>query len=180
MCYSRSDNRLRGWPYHRETIPLFSLNRSVCVGACILLQKVSFPEFNVVERMKETRQMAYPHHLMTWSSELRHELDTANIITSFLKNLVVVTTNLWNCEVIITFTDLLTCRPFCLNLFPAYFLDLPAKEYAFHSFCVGGILFNLQAGMVVDIIEILADWLSDLIMYAPLIIIIIIMIINFI
>ena len=121
----------------------------MCVWVCVFfLQKVSLPEFNVVERMKETRQMAYPHHLMTWSSELRHELDTANIITSFLKNLVVGTTNLWNCEVIITFTDLLPCRPFCLNLFPAYFLDLQAQEYAFHSFCVGGISFNLQAGMV--------------------------------
>lgn len=82
-----------------ETFPLFSRNRSVCVGVCFFLQKVSLPEFNVVERLKETRQMAYPHHLMTWSSELRHELDTVNIITSFLKNLVVGPVNVWNCEV---------------------------------------------------------------------------------
>ena len=74
----------------------------------------------------------------------------------------------------------------CINHVVKRTTALPAKEYAFHSFCVAGISFNPQAGMVVDIIEILADWLSDLIVYAPLmmiiiiIIIIIIMIINFI
>ena len=36
---------------------------------------------------------------MTWSSELKHELDTASTITSFLKNLVVGPVNVWNCEV---------------------------------------------------------------------------------
>ena len=75
-----------------ETFLLFSWNRSACVFY------LPFAEFNVVERMKETRQMAYLHCLMTWSSELRHELDTASIITSFLKNLVIDATNVWNCE----------------------------------------------------------------------------------
>ena len=80
----------------RETFLLFSWNGSVCVSVCFFY--VPFPEFSVVERMKETRQMAYLHCLMTWSSELRHELDTASIITSFLKNLVIGATNVWNCE----------------------------------------------------------------------------------
>ena len=62
---------------------------------------------------------------MTWSSELRHELDSASIITSFLQNLVVGPVNVWNCEVgrciqassslwlsvIITFTDPLSWLP---------------------------------------------------------------------
>ena len=72
----------------------------VCVCVCIFFN-VPFLEFNVVERIKETRQMAYLHRLMTWwSSELRHEIDKARIIYQFFiqsgcwsgQNYV------WNCE----------------------------------------------------------------------------------
>ena len=45
-----------------ETFPLFLQNRSVCVCVCFFY--IPFPEFNVVERIKETRQMAYPHCLI--------------------------------------------------------------------------------------------------------------------
>ena len=50
------------------------------------------------------------------------------------------------------FTDPLPWFPtFCLNFIP-YFLGVPAKDQAFHSLYVGGISFNLQAGIVVNLI----------------------------
>ena len=45
-----------------ETFPLFLRNRSVWFCECFIY--IPFPEFNVVERIKETRQMAYPHCLI--------------------------------------------------------------------------------------------------------------------
>ena len=46
-----------------ETFPLFLQNRSVSV--CVYVFNFPFAEFNVVERIKETRQMAYPHCLIS-------------------------------------------------------------------------------------------------------------------
>ena len=45
-----------------ETFPLFLQNRSVWV--CVYFYYILLAEFNVVERMKETRQMAHPHCLI--------------------------------------------------------------------------------------------------------------------
>ena len=45
-----------------ETFPLFLQNRSVWVRVYVF--NFPFAEFNVVERIKETRQMAYPHCLI--------------------------------------------------------------------------------------------------------------------
>ena len=45
-----------------ETFPLFLQNRSVWV--CVYFFYIPFPEFNVVERIKEAKQMAYLHCLI--------------------------------------------------------------------------------------------------------------------
>ena len=45
-----------------ETFPLFLRTRSVLF--CVFYFYIPFPEFNVVERIKATRQMAYPRCLI--------------------------------------------------------------------------------------------------------------------
>ena len=70
-----------------ETFPLFLRNRSVWICVCVFFFYIPFPEFNLVETIKETRQMAYPHCLI-WRDHLNW-VHTASTITSVLKNLVV-------------------------------------------------------------------------------------------
>ena len=55
-----------------ETFPLFLQNRSVWVRVYVF--NFPFAEFNVVERIKETRQMAYPHCLI-WRDHLNWDMN---------------------------------------------------------------------------------------------------------
>ena len=64
MCDSKSDNGLRGRPYHRGNLPtLFAEQKCVDMCVCVFFY-IPFPEFNLLETIKETRQMAYPHCLI--------------------------------------------------------------------------------------------------------------------
>ena len=99
-----------------ETFPLFMQNRSVWV--CVYVFNFPFAEFNVVERIKETRQMAYPQCLISrdhlnWDMNLTQPA----LLPDFLKNLVVGPVNVWNCEVGRSIQAMLFCLTFSHNHF---------------------------------------------------------------
>lgn len=98
MCDSRSNNGRRGRPYHRGNLPTLFADQK-CVVLCFFflhpLPRVQCGGKNKGDKANGLSALFN----MTWSSELRHELDTASIMTSFLKNLVVCPVNVWNCEV---------------------------------------------------------------------------------